>query len=69
MWRKVKCGVCKARVVPRRETTVCTNADITTILSKRIYMDVMDCPKCGCQIALGVREISVINQNSEGEDE
>jgi len=56
MWRKVKCSVCKTRVVPKREKTVHTNTGISNVFSKPIYVDVMDCPKCGCQIALGIRE-------------
>jgi len=63
---KIKCKVCKTRVVPQRESTV----DVRKMLfSKPLYCDVMDCPKCGCQIALGIRETGVVHADEKGKVE
>jgi hypothetical protein len=55
--KKVKCGVCEASVKPKREKTMQTNTGLGGLISHPVCVDVMDCPECGCQICLKVREV------------
>lgn len=55
---KLKCKVCGERYLPRKETTYQAQEVLTGIAAlgatERIY-DATDCPRCGCQLLLGIR--------------
>jgi len=55
MNKKIKCSVCGYRVTPKRERTLRVDNNLSA--NNFIYSDAMDCPNCGCQILLKLREM------------
>lgn len=70
--KKKACGICGYRVTPTKE-------EIYVAEEPRGFMDaltkaptqfsVMDCPRCGCQIALAVRNPRINVPERDGESE
>lgn len=56
---KTKCRVCGKRLMPTKETVyfVSPKLSVAEVLTKKqtIY-EACDCPRCGCQAVLGIRE-------------
>ena len=54
----IKCGVCSQRVAPIAATVYTVQGDNGILkschLSPQLY-DVLDCPRCGCQVMLALR--------------
>lgn len=72
MRKKIKCKVCGLRLEPKRERTVPIKSGgifDTTIA----HYDVMDCPRCGCEITLDIRRGATppakLSEREESEDE
>lgn len=54
MRKKIKCNVCGLRLEPKQERIVEKKSGFLLDITMTYY-DVMDCPKCGCEITLQVR--------------
>lgn len=56
--RKQTCGVCGYRVTPTKEEIYIAEeprAFVDALTKPPLQFSAMDCPRCGCQIALAVR--------------
>ena len=56
--RKQTCGVCGYRVTPKKEEIYVAEEPrgfMDALTKPQIWFSAMDCPRCGCQIALAVR--------------
>lgn len=56
--RKQTCGVCGYRVTPKKEEIYVAEEPrgiMETLTKPPLQFSAMDCPRCGCQIALAVR--------------
>ena len=67
--KTIKCDICDASVTPRRDYTVQTNTGFPGVLASPLCFDVMDCPVCGCQITLKVRETVKVEDDEEAAEE
>ena len=56
--KKIRCDVCRSRVVPQRERTVKCRFETTE--DTTVHFDVMDCPHCGCEVTLHVRNKEIV---------
>ena len=54
---KIQCSTCGEKVAPKREDTVQERINVVGAVFQGGYrfLDVMDCPVCGCQIILTER--------------
>lgn len=69
--KKIKCGVCGKRFVPDKEqryTAGKVSAGLSRLTTPYTYYDAFDCPQCGCQIIVGVREETSIETGMENEN-
>ena len=56
--RKQTCGVCGYRITPKKEEIYVAEeprAFVDALTKPPTRFNAMDCPRCGCQIALAVR--------------
>lgn len=56
--RKQTCGVCGYRAMPTKEEIYIAEeprAFVDALTKPPLQFSAMDCPRCGCQIALAVR--------------
>lgn len=67
MLKKLRCSVCGYRFVPARNLVYQAKTRVSALqaLTERptVY-DAMDCPHCGCQISLKIRD-EVFNKQVE----
>lgn len=54
MKKKIKCKVCGLRTEPRRERTTEIRSGFVLNVTT-MYYDVMNCPRCDCEITLQAR--------------
>lgn len=71
--KKKKCGVCGYRFTPERENTYTAEEprSMAECLTKPpMRFSAIDCPRCGCQIALAIRapriDLPVISEQHGG---
>lgn len=67
--KKIKCGVCGKRfVLDKEQRYTAVSAGLSRLTEPNTYYDAFDCPQCGCQIIVGVREKTSIETGKENED-
>lgn len=62
MIRKIRCKVCHYRFMPKTENkkVIVEPATINNIFSGRKYYEAFDCPMCGCQNIVNIKEGEMI---------
>ena len=68
----MKCKVCGKRFMPTKDMVykVIEQLSIAEALTKtpRVF-DVVDCPRCGCQVFLGFRLAPLTSEGADGKDD